>query len=258
VRPTRLRALAAGLACLALLAGTARADRRYFVETYTPYLAPAGEVELELWSASLRGQGDSTATAWENRAELEYAIADRLTGALYLNYVQEPGSAMRFDGPSVELIYALAERGRLPFDPALYFEVRANGDEVELEPKLLVGLRHGPIVAAANLIGEFETIHSGDEKGDTEKALRTTLGVSREFGAWFALGAEASYRRLFEDPAGNPSALFLGPTINLQADELQLAFGWHPQIWGDPRTAASLNLSDYSRSEFRLILGMEF
>jgi len=254
MRPARLRMLAAGLACVGLLAGTAQADRRYFVETYTPYLSPAGEVELEIWSALLRGQGDSTSTAWENRAEFEYAVTDRLTGAFYLNYVQDPGGALRFDGPSVELIYTLAERGKLPFDPALYFEMRENGDEVELEPKLLVGLQHGPIVAAVNVVGEFESAHGGD----TEKVLRTTLGVSRDFGARFALGVEGSYRRLFEDAAGNPSALFLGPTINLQADELQLAFGWHPQIWGDPQTAASLNLSDYSRSEFRIILGMEF
>jgi hypothetical protein len=253
VNPALRRILTAAVALLALLAGTARADRRYFVETYTPYIAPAGELELEVWSTALRGQGDSTATAWENRAEFEYAIADRLTGAFYLNYVQDPGGALRFDGPSVELIYTLAERGKLPFDPALYFEVRENGDEVELEPKLLVGLRHGPIVAAANLIGEFESIHGGD----TEKALRTNFGLTREFGAKIAVGLEASYRRLFEGSDDNPSALFLGPTINLQADEVQLALGWHPQIWGDPSTAASLNLSDYSRSEFRIILGVD-
>jgi hypothetical protein len=246
-----------GLALAALLPGAARADRRYFVETYTPYIAPAGELELEIWSTSLRGQGDSTATAWENRAEFEYAIADRLTGAFYLNYVQDPGGATRFDGPSVELIYTLAERGKLPLDPALYLEVRENGDEVELEPKLLVGLRHGPLVAAANLIGEFETFQAGDAKGQTEKVLRATLGLSREFGAKFALGLEASYRHGFEENAGNPSALFLGPTINLQAEKLQLALGWHPQVWGDPSTAASLNLSDYARSAFRIILGMD-
>jgi len=251
------RILLLGLALAAWLPGVARADRRYFVETYTPYIAPAGELELEIWSTSLRGQGDSTATSWENRAEFEYAIADRLTGAFYLNYVQDPGGALRFDGPSVELIYTLAERGKLPLDPALYLEVRENGDEVELEPKLLLGLRHGPVVAAANLVGEFESIRAGDEKGETEKALRANLGVSREFGAKLAVGLEASYRHGFEEAAGNPSALFLGPTINLQADQLQLALGWHPQVWGDPSTAANLNLGDYSRSEFRIILGVD-
>lgn len=255
--PAARRLLVVALALAAGLPGAAHADRRYFVETYTPYIAPAGELELEIWSTSLRGQGDSTATGWENRAEFEYAIADRLTGAFYLNYVQEPGGPTRFDGPSVELIYTLADRGKLPLDPALYFEVRENGDEVELEPKLLVGLRHGPVVAAVNLIGEFESIQAGDDKGQTEKAMRATFGLSRDFGAKLALGLEGSYRHFFETDAGNPSALFLGPTLNLQAEKVQLALGWHPQVWGDPSTAASLNLSDYARSEFRIILGLD-
>jgi hypothetical protein len=257
MRPASRPGLILALVLAALLPGAVRADRRYFVETYTPYIAPAGELELEIWSASFRGQGDSTATSWENRAEFEYAIADRLTGAFYLNYVQDPGGAMRFDGPSIELIYTVAERGKLPFDPAVYLEVRENGDEVELEPKFLLGMRHGPIVAAANVIGEFESIHAGDEKGETEKVFRSTLGVSREFGARLALGLEASYRHGFDADAGNPSALFLGPTINLQADQVQLALGWHPQVWGDPTTAADLNLSEYARSEFRIILGVD-
>jgi hypothetical protein len=249
-----------GLALAALLPGAARADRRYFVETYTPYIAPAGELELEMWSTSLRGQGDSTATAWENRAEFEYAIADRLTGAFYLNYVQDPGGSTRFDGPSVELIYTLAERGKLPLDPALYLEVRENGDEVELEPKLLVGLRHGPLVAAANLIGEFESFLGDDGTGRPHEEKRIAeLNVlqSEPRERRRSRGGERPDRASQRFAKRLPSALFLGPTINLQAEKLQLALGWHPQVWGDPSTAASLNLSDYARSEFRIILGMD-
>src|SRR5207245_4924137 len=107
------------------------ADRRYFLQSYTPYLVPAGTLELEMHAIARAGQGDSTNTAWENRAEFEYAIADRLTGALYLNFVQPGGEsgAHRFDGPSLELIYALGGRGRLPRDPAADLEVRATGDD---------------------------------------------------------------------------------------------------------------------------------
>jgi hypothetical protein len=137
-----------------LSAGVAHADRRYFVQSYTPYLAPSGTLEFEAWSIAQSGQGDSSNTGWVNRAEFEYAITDRLTGAAYLNFEQPGGEgASRFDGPSLELIYRLSDRGRIPLDPAVYLEMRENGDELEIEPKLLLAHRAGPWVGAANLIG---------------------------------------------------------------------------------------------------------
>ena len=244
---------------LLVIPASARADRRYFVESYTPYLAPAQTLELEVWTTALTGQGDSTGTRWQNRTEFEYAITDRLTGAFYLNFAQNAGDAgaTRFDGPSVELIYALAERGRVPLDPAVYLEVRESGDELEVEPKLLLAHRHGRTVAAANLIGEIETHHAGDEKGETEKSLRVTAGATRELGAALALGIEAAYRRDLDSDAGNPSAIFAGPTLNLQTAKLQLALGWHPQVWGDPSSSNGLDLNHFPRSEVRVILGID-
>src|SRR5262245_47030372 len=102
--------------------GVAHADRRYFVQSYTPYLAPAGNLELEVFSSAFLGQGDSSSTAWQNRLEFEHGITDRLTGALYLNFIQHPGedASTVFDGPSLEFIYRLAEPGQLPVDPAAY------------------------------------------------------------------------------------------------------------------------------------------
>src|SRR5262245_63419420 len=103
------RGFCAGLLCLVtfLVPAAAHADRRYFVQSYTPYLAPAGNLELEATSIARSGQGDTTATGWENRVEFEYGVTDRLTGAFYLNFVQPPGpgAPLTFDGPSLEFIY---------------------------------------------------------------------------------------------------------------------------------------------------------
>ena len=164
---------------------------------------------------------------------------------------------MRFDGPSLEMIYQLGERGRIPLDPALYLEARENGDELEIEPKLLLAHRHGPVLGVVNLIGEYETHHTGDEQGESEKSLRVSGGLTRELGATWALGLEAFYHRRLDEDAGNPSALFAGPTLNFQATKLQLALGWHPQWWGDPDSSGGLDLADFPRSEFRLILGTD-
>jgi hypothetical protein len=256
IRFSRARLIAS--LCALLVAGAAHADRRYFVQSYTPYIPSAGTLEFESWTIASNGQGDSTNTAWRNRAEFEYGITDRLTGAVYLNFVQ-PGGAevMHFDGPSLETIYRLGEPGAIPLDPAVYLEVLVNGEELEIEPKLLLAQRWGRTVAALNLVGEFESHHGGEEKGETEKSFRVTTGLTRELGAAVALGVEGVYHREIADDEGNPSAIFAGPTINLQATKIQLALGWHPQLWGDPSSSGSLGLDHFPRSEVRMILGID-
>jgi len=246
-------------ACLLIFSGSARADRRYFVQSYTPYLGEAGDLDLEAWAIAQEGQGDSTNTSWKTRVEFEYAITDRLTGAAYLNFSQsgDAGAPQRFEGPSLEAIYRLAEPGRILLDPAAYFEVRESGEELELEPKLLLGHRHDAWVAAANVIGELEYLHDAPPgEPDQEKRIAFTLGVTRELGARLAVGIEGRFEREFVDQGSDPTALFAGPTINLQSGKVQLAIGWHPQVAGSPSTHGGLNLADAPRSEFRMILGI--
>jgi hypothetical protein len=256
--PPLIRRLSLSIALMILAAGTAHADRRYFVQSYTPYVAPAGNLELEVTSIASSGQGDTLATAWQNRIEFEYGITDRLTGAAYLNFIQPPGldSPTTFDGPSLEFIYRLADPGKLPVDPAAYLEVRANGSEIELEPKLLLARRIYRLVSAVNVIGEFERVHTGQESA-TEKNLEITGGLSREIGHVFAFGVEAVYAREFLDEGPDPTCVRLGPTINLQTPKIQMALGWHPQISGSPASSGGLNLADFARSEVRLIVGVE-
>jgi hypothetical protein len=237
------------------LAGVARADRRYFVQSYTPYLAPAGNLELEVSTIARSGAGDTTGTSWENRVEFEYGITDRLTGSAYLNFVQPPGvdMAMTFDGPSLEFIYRFSDPGKLLVDPAAYFEIRANGNEVEYEPKLIFGRRIYKLVTAVNVIGEFETHSNGEPTG---KNLLVTLGASREIGHVVAVGLEAVYEHDVVSDGPDATSWLFGPTINLQTARIQAALGWHPQVSGTPATSNGLNLADFPRSEVRLIIGV--
>ncbi len=244
------------LVALLLLSTGARADRRYFLQSSTGYLAPAGNLEVETTSLAASGQGDSSSTSWLNRFELEYGITDRLTGAMYLNFEQGPGQATTFDGPSLELICQLARPGRLPIDPAAYCEFRANGSDWEIEPKLLLTRRVYRLVGVVNLIGEYERHVAGPERGSLERAFRVSAGVSRELGAHVAIGLESLFTRDVVD-GPDPSSWLLGPTVNLQATRAQLAIGWHPQISGNPATRGHRNLADFPRSEFGVILGVE-
>jgi hypothetical protein len=185
-------------------------------------------------------------------------LSDRLTGAAYLNFVQssDAESAMRFDGPSIELIYRLNEPGRMPVDAAGYLEVRENGDELELEPKLLLAKRYYQLVGVVNVIGEFERHFTGEEKNTTEKNLRITGGLTREIGHAVALGIEGFYGRPGLGTDLEAGAFYVGPTINLQSPKVQLALGWQQQVSGHPASGAGLDLADFPRSEVRMIVGV--
>ena len=83
------------------------------------------------------------------------------------------------------------------------------------------------------------------------------MGNRREIGHVAAVGLEAVYTHSFVGKGPDASNLQLGPTINFQTPKVQLALGWQPQIKGRPASNAGLNLSDFPRSEVRLIVGVE-
>ena len=262
----RSEAVLIGALALALFfPGTAGADRRYFVETYTPYLAPAGETEVETWLTSRSGQqGTNGAVAWDWREELEYAFTDRFTAAAYLNFTRPAGGSLQFQSPSLELIYRLADPGRLPGDPAIYLETTESGEELELEPKLLLAHRAGRLVNAINLIGEFEFRHNNNETLGSGGILRKLWawemsgGTSYELTRHLAAGLEARYRS--EYPNFGPraaAALHLGPAINLQTGKVQIAVGVLRQVHGTPQTSGHLDLADFERTEVRAVIGVD-
>lgn len=253
------------LAAAVSLPRPALADRKYFVESYTPYLAPAGELELETWLTSRSGkEGDLGLTTWQWREEFEYAVTNRLTAAGYLNFSQPAGGTLAFGGPSLELIYALGDPGQIPGHPALYFEATESGEELELEPKLLLAHRSRRFVTALNLVGEFEFRHNDlelNEDGSVfrkEWAWKVTGGAAYELGTHVSAALEGRY--LAEYPNFGPregAALFVGPTINLQAGKTQLALGVQRQVRGTPKTSGSLNRDEFERTEVRAIIGLE-
>jgi hypothetical protein len=250
---------------LAIFHAPALADRKYFTRVYTPYLAPAGTLELETWLTSKAGKEDPTEhVTWEQRIEFEYGLTERLTTAAYLNYSQPSGEALHFDAPSIELIYRLADHGRIPGDPALYLETKETGEELELEPKILLGHRVDKLVLALNLVGELEYRHNDEELLPGGAVMRKKFvaqvvgGASYEFSPAVSLGFETLYEAEYPNFGARTASVFsAGPVINLQSRKVQVALGVLPQISGSPRTSGNLNLDDFERMQIRAIIGIE-
>ena len=258
-----------GLAVLAAVAaaltpGRAGADRKYFLESYTPYLAPAGETELETWLTAKSGKQDPHEhTAWEPRIEYESGITDRLTGAAYLNFSQASGESLHFDTPSLEFIYRLATPGSLPLDPAAYLEASENGEEMELEPKVLLARRLGRTITALNLVGEFEYRHNDEELLADGSVLHKEFtgeicaGFACELQPRIAVALETRYRAEYPNFGRRADSVFsLGPSLNLQSEKTQFALGVLPQISGTPKTSGSRNLVDFEKTQVRAVVGI--
>jgi len=241
------------------------ADRRYFLETYTPYLGPAGETEVELWLTSKTGkQNPAEGATVESRAEMEFGISARSSVAAYLNLVRPPGGPLRVHSGSLELVYRLSEREAMAIDPAAYLEITESGDELELEPKLLLAHRFGKWLAAGNLIGEFEFHHNRDELLANGEVLRNGVageiaaGLTYEFDRRLALGVEALGRTEHPNFGAQSAALLaLGPDLNVRIGEAQLGVALLRQIRGLPQTLGHRNLVDFERTQLRLVLGLE-
>lgn len=73
-----------------------------------------------------------------------------------------------------------------------------------------------------------------------------------------AIGIEA--RGLSEHPNfGRQAAALIsvGPSLNVQIGEAQVAVAWLPQVRGTPRTSGTRNLDDFERSQVRAMIGFE-
>ena len=249
---------------LLLLPAAAMADRRYFLETYTPYLGEAKESEVELWLTSKTGKQDpDEAATLESRAEWEYGLTSRLSGALYLNLLRPPGGHLKAESGSLELIYRPTER-QLAVDPAVYLEITESGDELELEPKLLLAHRFRQWIAATNLIGELEFRHNDEELLPSGAVLKKQIagelsaGVAFDLHRRLAVGAEALARTEHANFGRQSAALLaLGPTVTAQVGEAQLGLEVLQQLRGTPRTSGDRNLVDFEKTQWRLVLGVE-
>lgn len=174
---------------LVLAPVAARADRRYYGETYTAQTAPPGSLDLELWSTFHDRPRDGGLHVWRHQIELETGITDRWDVALYNIARQVQGKALEYEAAKVETRYRLAEPGRWFVDPVVYVEVQKTFVEdrpLSIEEKLILSKDLGRLNLAVNVAAEQE--FAG---GKVEHEGSWAAGSSWEIAPVFRVGAEA-------------------------------------------------------------------
>ena len=255
-----------------LLAGTpALADERFFTYIQDADVLPKGGWELNSGSLSARGYLEGNRQfdqfLWDFREEVEYGFTNKLSGAMYLNFqqeqivAQEPGlgdsSKFSFKGVSAEVKYQLLNPYTDPIGIALYFEPTYNGNEQELEYKLIVSKNIcDKWVLAANAIFEQEW---EKEDGVTEKesVLEFTFGAAYRFSPNWSVGLEARYHSVYEGSTLNEH---LGSAVSRPA-LLRHVKWWAtftPAAADSGNQAIGLNPHGAPDFEVRLIFGINF
>ncbi len=267
----RLRPGALAAALLWLSAVVLRADERLFTYVQEAEVLPKGGREFEQWLTHRRDKADGVFAAWDFREELEYGLTDKLSLAGYLNFTSthSEGVAGRadedgfeFEGISAEAKYQLLNSNTKPLGVLFYGEATYNGDEFELEEKLVLQKNFAEKwVAAFNVTLEEEWAFT---PADTEEELKLelTAGVAYKINSHWSLGVEGRNHRVFE-PGFNfdnqvANAWFVGPNVHYARGSWWATLTVLPQVHGSPETRHGLELEEHEKIEVRLIAGVNF
>jgi hypothetical protein len=268
--PPRAALLLSLLAAPFALPGRARATPRPLPFGYPYETLPQSGLEVEevIDTTPVRALDGTGAEHWLPRSrlvtEIEYGITSRLELGFYLQFVDEPGTSgetpLRFDGLKQRLRYRFAEPGAWPIEVAIYGEVAELKNEIELEGKLILQRRFGPLRLISNLWAEREFYFS-DRR---EWVLHPTLGAVWELRPALQVGVEAWMVQEIadEDEAANPVGDFnagplgfVGPTLMWQTTRLWITVGAYLRVTDFDRGARIGDL--YGRLWVRTMLGID-
>ncbi len=257
-----------------LLAGTALADNRIFTYTYEPETEPKGDWELEQSVTARVGRnavvGQQDYQQWEFRTEVEHGFTDRYTASLYVNDTYESyrdpatganSSGNRWAGISIENRYLVLDPVENPVGLTLYLEPSWDGQNAELEQKIILGQRFGEWKWAVNLTHATEWT---DDSKSSEGELELSASLARNLSANWTLGLEfRDHNELPEYRQWENTAVYLGPTLSYHRLNWWTAFSVMPQIYGanflgNPGQNSQLELEGHERLNVRLLIGYSF
>ena len=244
-------ALALALAWL-VLARPAAANPRIFPFTYTADTLPKGDLELEAYTdyIPIRVASAIGRNVWYGstafQTELEYGITSKLELGLYVTFA--PAASQDYNGVATpvegnglkqRLKYRLAGPGQWPIDVAVYGELVEDHRELEIEAKLILERRLGPLRIAANSTVEREYYFTSEK----DWVLNESAGVTVEITPAFQPGLEAFVRAEYTSPKITPRPFNLGPHLYVGPTVLS-QFG---RLWWT--VGAYARLTDHSRSQ---------
>jgi hypothetical protein len=257
----------------ALFTGEAHATPRPLPFTYQAETLPRGSMEVEQFVDLVPVRvinnnlgGPQWYLATEFQTEFEIGVTDRLELGLYVAFVPRPSADIYGSVPVMEfgngvrqrVRYHLADPETWPVDMSLYGEVSETDTEIELEGKVILQRRVGPVRFITNLWVEHEFYLSGVR----EWVLDPTVGVTAELSPRYHIGAE-SWMRAEDQVAGTGPRgwvvkphVYVGPAFLMNFNKLWWSTGLYWQVTDVDQTLQPGN--PYGHYWARTIVGLSF
>jgi hypothetical protein len=173
------------------------------------YVVPEGKIEGELWFIPRFLHSGETNGRY--LAELEYGLPNRFQVDVYYRLdIDESGKGQ--NGAQFEVRWALADWGKILFNPTIYVEYIAHEfDPDGVEFKLLLGDELAPRWHwGVNFVGEFETGGHREYTYEIDGGISYTI-VDEKFSA----GAETKIEFISEhgDRSNYETSILVGPSV---------------------------------------------
>lgn len=204
---------------------------RKFPSTRVYVMMPPNTVAYEKWF-DVRDRKNGPAQI-RMRDELTFGLGNRTQLDLYAHTVYDgPFGDQRFAwrGFSWEVRYALADWGKIPGNPTVYFEHKMINGRQGIEPKLLLGDRFGKseYFWGLNLIYEANLAGSKEEQ---EREYAVTASVAKVVNNDFTLGLSTMYR--YNDFDGGTDEIYFGPNMQYRfSGHAHISLEYLPKVGG--------------------------
>jgi hypothetical protein len=252
-----------GLGLLVLAAAAAGSERR-FTYTYESAVLNPETRELEPWSTFRIGATDPLIRL-DQRIEFEVGVLPGLQTAWYLNFTgQTSGTgaafaeSFAFEGISWEWKYKLMDPVADPVGLALYLELSGGPAAQEVEGKVILDKRFGPVHAAFNLVAEHEWEIAADEV-EREWEIDVDLAGAWVFESGFAAGLELRAHTGIPAADGwESTAIYAGPALSYASKSWWAAVSLMPQLFAlkaPGQAPGALDLDHNQAFNGRLIFG---
>lgn len=240
---------AALVAALALMPSVAYATPKPLPFTYGADTNPRGQGEVEQYvdlvpvMALDSNAAPRHAIATELLTEVEYGLTKSVELGLYATTVPQPAgylampSLIEGNGSKQRIRWRLADPGDWPVDVALFGEVAETSSELELEWKVILDRRFGPVRLLANAWFEYEMYFGGRR----EWVFNPTAGLTVQATPNVTPAIEWWMRAEVRADASEPASFQAGPHQYV-GPTLRLMFGNF--FW---TTGPYLRISDFGR-----------
>lgn len=247
------------------------AQDRVFTYTYQSGVLNKGQREIEIWNTYRVGKTNFFSRL-DHRTELEIGLGNNLQTAFYLNLTSKTKGIDNSGIKSLETEneisfsnewkYKLLDAAADPIGLALYGEVGIGSNEQEYEAKVILDKKFDKFTFASNAVYELEKeveISSNNTEWATEHKAELNVGLAYAISPKFQITTEHAYRNVLVAGKLEHSALYSGIGFSYLMDNFWINLTAMPQVKGfKGSNGNSLNLSEYEKMQYRLLVSFAF